>query len=215
MIYQVLEDLLQEGYKQSSFYRQLKIVSKKEAIAKLKVGDPIIFQTDTLPAIGCLPQYWEVIYKVKKRDRGKALILMGSELCQVIEYVAQPARNDVRKISKKYWPGPLTLVVPLSDSAKLKFSSSDNTLGIRVPNSYVAQSLIRDVGPLATSSANISGILTSTNAESVARDLPEIDLLGPLPWQECSGKASTIISWCAKGKWNLLRNGEVSITNFE
>ena len=43
----------------------MKIISKIEALEKLKIGKPIIFQTDTLPAIGCMPKYSEMIYKVK------------------------------------------------------------------------------------------------------------------------------------------------------
>ena len=190
----------------------MKIISQIEALKKLKIGKPIIFQTDTLPAIGCMPKYSEMIYKVKKRDKNKALILMGSEFQQVIDYVDNDARDDFQKVAHKFWPGPLTLIIPLNKTKSLNFISCENTLGIRIPDSLTARSLILETGPLATSSANISGLDTSFVAESVSNDLPNIDLLGPVPWAECSGLGSTIISWVKDGKWRLVREGQIPIS---
>ena len=187
----------------------MKIISQIEAFEKLKIGKPIIFQTDTLPAIGCMPKYSQIIYKVKKRDKNKALILMGSQIKQVLDYVDNDARDDFQKVAEKFWPGPLTIIIPIKKNKSLNFISGENTLGIRIPNSLMARSLILETGPLATSSANISGLDTSFDAESVSRDLPEVDLLGPVPWEECSGLGSTIISWVKDGKWRLVREGQI------
>ena len=190
----------------------MKIISQIEALEKLKTGKPIIFQTDTLPAIACLPEYSSVIYKIKKRDKNKALILMGSQLQQVLDYVENDARDDFQKVAEKFWPGPLTLIIPIRENKSLNFISSENTLGIRIPDSLTARSLILETGPLATSSANISGLDTSFVAESVSNDLPDVDLLGPVPWEECSGLGSTIISWAKDGKWRLVREGQIPIS---
>ena len=57
----------------------MKVINYESALKILKSGLPLIFQTDTLPAIGCLPKFSEIIYEFKKRDRNKPLILMGSE----------------------------------------------------------------------------------------------------------------------------------------
>ncbi len=190
----------------------MKIISQIEALQKLKMGKPIIFQTDTLPAIGCIPKYSEIIYKVKKRDKNKALILMGSEIQQVLDFVDNDAKDDFKKIAEKFWPGPLTLIIPIRKDKSLNFISRKNTLGIRIPDSLTARSLILETGPLATSSANISGLNTSFDAESVSDDLPDVDLLGPIPWEECSGLGSTIISWAKEGKWKLVREGQIPIS---
>ena len=190
----------------------MKIISQNEALEKLKIGKPIIFQTDTLPAIGCMPRYSEIIYKVKKRNKNKALILMGSEIQQVLDYVDYDALDDFQKVAERFWPGPLTLIIPIKKNKSLYFTSGENTLGIRVPDSLAARSLISKTGPLATSSANISGLDTSFDAVSVSNDLPEVDLLGPIPWKGCSGIGSTIISWAKDGKWRLVRKGQIPIT---
>ena len=190
----------------------MKIISQIEALEKLKTGKPIIFQTDTLPAIACMPEYSNIIYKIKKRDKNKALILMGSQVQQVLDYVDIDARDDFQKVAEKFWPGPLTLIIPIRENKNLNFISSENTLGIRIPGSLTARSLILESGPLATSSANISGLETSFEAESVSNDLPEVDLLGPIPWEKCSGLGSTIISWKKDGKWKLVREGQIPIS---
>ena len=190
----------------------MKIISQIEALDKLKTGKPIIFQTDTLPAIACMPEYSNIIYKIKKRDKNKALILMGSQVQQVLDYVDNDARDDFQKVAEKFWPGPLTLIIPIRKNKSLNFISSENTLGIRIPDSLTARSLILETGPLATSSANISGLDTSFVAESVSNDLPDVDLLGPVPWEECSGIGSTIISWAKDGKWRLVREGQIPIS---
>ncbi len=159
----------------------MNLVDCKAALKTLKSGLPVIFPTDTLPAIGCLPKFSNTIYEFKKRDRGKPLILMGSEHKQLIDYVHESAREDYENIASKYWPGALTMVIPVSKKQTTILTSNDFTLGLRVPNSYIAQSLIRETGPLLTSSANISGFKGSITVEGIALDFPSAKILGPYP----------------------------------
>ena len=106
------------------------------------------------------------------------------------------------------------MVIPCSKKETEILTSSDLTLGLRIPNSYMAQSLLKETGPLLTSSANISGFTGSITAEGIAADFPYLDILGPVPWGKSSGKGSTIISWVKKGDWRLLREGEILIKEF-
>ena len=189
----------------------MKVINQKLALEKLNNGLPIIFHTDTLPAIGCLPKFAEIIYRIKKRDKNKPLILMGSENSQLLEFVNQSALEDYKKISTAYWPGALTVVIPLCEKKKSNIGTSNSTLGLRIPNSSMAKSFIQKTGPLFTSSANLSGFEESTTADAVSNSLPDVDILGPIPWEKCSGKASTIIKWVNKGNWKLIRRGQVFI----
>ena len=189
----------------------MKVINYELALKILKSGSPVIFQTDTLPAIGCLPKFSEIIYEFKKRDRNKPLILMGSEQKQLIDYVHESAKDDFKNIASKYWPGALTMVIPCSKKEKPILTSMDCTIGLRIPNSLMAQSLIQETGPLLTSSANISGSAGSVTVEGVALDFPSVDILGPLPWEKNSGKASTIISWKKNRDWRVIRQGEVIV----
>ena len=189
----------------------MNLINCKSALKTLRSGLPVIFPTDTLPAIGCLPKFSKIIYEYKKRDRNKPLILMGSKYKQLIDYVHESARKDFKKIASKYWPGALTMVIPASEQQNELLTSKDHTLGLRIPDSSIAQALIQETGPLLTSSANISGFTGSITAEGIALDFPSVEILGPIPWGKSSGKASTIISWKRIGDWKLIREGEVFV----
>ena len=189
----------------------MNLIDCKSALKTLKSGLPIIFPTDTLPAIGCLPQFPNIIYELKKRDRDKPLILMGSEHKQLIDYVHESAKEDYENIASKYWPGALTMVIPASEKQTSILTSNDLTIGLRIPNSNMAQSLIKETGPLLTSSANISGFKGSITVEGIFIDFPSVKILSPIPWEKSSGKASTIIFWKKSGDWRLIREGEVLV----
>ena len=189
----------------------MNLINHQSALKTLKSGLPIIFPTDTLPAIGCLPEFSNIIYKFKKRDKNKPLILMGSEQKQLIDYVHESAKEDYVNIASNYWPGALTIVIPCSEKETVILTSKDLTLGLRIPNSNIAQSLMKETGPLLTSSANISGFTGSMTAEGIALDFPSVKILGPIPWEKSSGKASTVISWKKSGVWRMIREGEVLI----
>ena len=189
----------------------MNLIEYKTALKTLKSGLPIIFPTDTLPAIGCLPKFSNIIYEFKKRDRNKPLILMGSEHKHLIDYVHESAKKDYENIASKYWPGALTIVIPASEKQTVNLTSNDLTIGLRIPNSYIAKSLLRETGPLLTSSANLSGFKGSITAEGIALDFPSVKILGPIPWEKSSGKASTIIVWKNNGNWRLIREGEVFV----
>ena len=189
----------------------MNLVDCKTALRTLKSGLPIIFPTDTLPAIGCLPKFSNIIYEFKKRDRNKPLILMGSEHKHLIDFVHESAKEDYENLASKYWPGALTIVIPASAKQTAHLTSNDQTIGLRIPNSNIAQSLLRETGPLLTSSANISGFKGSITAEGIALDFPSVKILGPVPWGKCSAKASTIIFWEKCGDWRVIREGEVLV----
>ncbi len=151
----------------------MNLISCKSAFNLLRSGLPVIFPTDTLPAIGCLPKFSNVIYEFKKRDKKKPLILMGSDRNQLIDYVHESAKEDYDNIASKYWPGALTMVIPSSGQGSETITSNDHTIGLRIPNSFIAQSLLTEIGPLLTSSANISGFKGSITAEGIALDFPK------------------------------------------
>ena len=136
---------------------------------------------------------------------------MGAEKFQFDDFVHESALDDFKNIASCYWPGPLTIIVPISEKKRSFSTSSNFTLGLRIPNSRMAKLLFKASGPLLTSSANISGLPTATSAKEISISLPNVNILGPVPWENCSGNASTIISWVNYGKWEIIREGEVSI----
>ena len=87
---------------------------------------------------------------------------------------------------------------------------SRNSLGLRVPNCKLAIDLLSRSGPLATTSANLTGHSPCLSAWDSFNCFPGIPLLAPVPWETASGTASTILEWKNEGSWEILRIGAVN-----
>ena len=179
-----------------------------ELTSKLKSGSLALFPTDTLPALSSYPNYSKKIWAVKKRPINKPLILMGGCIEDLFEFVEPSAKEDGLKIAKIYWPGALTIILPTIGSLSKFLNFNSNSIGFRVPALKLARDLLMQSGPLATTSANISGKSPVRNASEASLQFPGIPILGPVPWPNSSGVASTVIEW-DKGNWKLLRSGSV------
>ena len=175
---------------------------------KLKKGSLGLFPTDTLPALCSYPKYSKKIWTIKKRPLSKPLILMGGCLDDLFEFVNPCAIEDGLKLAKIYWPGALTIVLPVIGNFAENLNCHSNSLGLRVPALRLARDLLLETGPLATTSANISGEAPVKDSFEASIQFPGIPILAPVPWPNSSGMASTVVQW-EEGKWNLLRPGSV------
>tara|TARA_Y100001978_G_scaffold199603_1_gene214251 strand:- start:72 stop:671 length:600 start_codon:yes stop_codon:yes gene_type:complete len=180
--------------------------------SKLKKGSLALFPTDTLPALSAYPQFSEKIWTIKKRPSNKPLILMGGCLDDLFEFVKPSAIEDGLKLAKNYWPGALTIVLPTIGNFSKNLNSNSNSLGLRIPALKLARDLLMQTGPLATTSANISGQPPVRDALEASIQFPGIPRLAPVPWPKSSGIASTVVEW-KEGKWYLLRSGSVILNN--
>lgn len=179
-----------------------------ELAYKLREGSLAIFPTDTLPALGACPKYARKIWEIKKRPITKPLILMGACLDDLFEFVQPSAFEDGIKMAKNYWPGPLTIILPTIGSIANYMNQDSSMLGLRVPDSQLTRELLLKTGPLATTSANISGEVPVKDAIEASIRFPNVPILNPIPWPKPSGMASTIISW-NNGNWSLIRTGSL------
>tara|TARA_B100000579_G_scaffold260745_1_gene214856 strand:+ start:1525 stop:2124 length:600 start_codon:yes stop_codon:yes gene_type:complete len=179
-----------------------------DLVTRLKNGSLAVFPTDTLPALCAYPKYSKKIWTIKKRPLNKPLILMGGCIEDLFEFVKPSAIDDGLKMAKIYWPGALTIILPTRGSLFENLNFNSNSLGFRVPALKIARDLLMRTGPLATTSANISGKSPVKDALEASIQFPGIPILGPLPWPSSSGKASTVIEW-NEGEWKLLRSGSV------
>jgi len=175
---------------------------------KLRSGSLGLFPTDTLPALCSYPKYSKKIWTIKKRPSSKPLILMGGCLDDLFEFVHPCAKEDALKLAKIYWPGALTIVLPTIGNFSRNLNFHSNSLGFRIPALRLARDLLIKTGPLATTSANISGEEPVKDGLEASFKFPGIPILSPLPWPKSSGLASTVVEW-KEGEWNLLRAGSV------
>ncbi len=176
--------------------------------SKLKRGSLALFPTDTLPALCAYPEFSKKIWTIKKRPSTKPLILMGACLDDLFEFVKPCAIEDGLRLANNYWPGALTIVLPTIGNVSKNLNSNSNSLGFRVPALGLARDLLMHTGPLATTSANISGKSPVKDAVEASIQFPGIPILAPVPWPSSSGIASTVVEW-KEGKWKLLRAGSV------
>ena len=184
------------------------ILEISELASRLRMGSLALFPTDTLPALCAYPKFSKKIWSIKKRPSNKPLILMGGCLDDLFEFVKPCAIDDGLKLAKNYWPGALTIVLPTKGDISKNLNSNSNSLGFRVPSLRRARDLLMQTGPLATTSANISGRSPVKDALEASIQFPGIPILAPVPWPKSSGIASTVVEW-NEGKWNLLRSGSV------
>ncbi len=181
----------------------------RRALDVLRAGGLVAFPTDTVYGVGALAfdgTAIESIYLAKDRPIEKAIPVLISEAGE-LEKVSIDIPNAARKLASRFWPGPLTILVPkrldLPDAV-----SATSTVGVRVPDHTVARELLRLAGPMAVTSANISGAQSPVNAEEVYEQLGgRIPLIldgGPTP----GGIPSTLVD-CTTPELKILREGPV------
>ncbi len=186
------------------------VLDEVSLASRIREGTSALIPTDTLPALACLPDYAVNLWELKRRPASKPLILMGSEPEDLFKYVLELALTDAWKMAERYWPGALTLILPSSGGVAAALNPYSETLGMRIPDCKPTRLLFDRTGPLATTSANISGIESSHNEHEASACFPHLPLLGPLPWRESSSSASTILSWERVGTWKMLRAGQLA-----
>ena len=181
-----------------------------ELALSLRKGSLALIPTDTLPALCSYPKYSKKIWTTKRRSLNKPLILMGGCLEDLFKFVKPCAVEDGLKMANTYWPGALTIILPTKGNLSCDLNFSSNYVGFRVPDLRLARDFLLKTGPLATTSANISGKPPIKNALEASIQFPDIPILGPVPWPNSSGMASTVIEW-DEGKWKLLRAGSIDL----
>jgi L-threonylcarbamoyladenylate synthase len=182
----------------------------RRALEILRSGGLVAFPTDTVYGLGALAfegAAVESIYAAKDRPVEKAIpVLLGSadDLPKVAAYVPEMALT----LAAHFWPGPLTLVIPKHPDLPEAVSAT-STVGVRVPDHAAARALLQASGPLAATSANLSGQPSPSTAEEVRAQLGgRIPLIldgGRTP----GGVPSTVVD-CLGAEPKVLREGPIS-----
>lgn len=159
------------------------------------------------------------IFCVKGRPADNPLIVHLASLDRMEELVAPLSAEMqllIERLAARFWPGPLTFVLPKAARVPAGVTAGLETVGIRIPNHPVTLALLREVNlPLAAPSANLSGRPSPTTAAHVLTDLggkiPSI-----LDGGDCAvGVESTVVRLLAGGELQLLRPGGVSVEELQ
>ncbi len=158
--------------------RTLYLQADAEAVSRaaevIRAGGLVAFPTETVYGLGADALSAAAvtrIFEAKERPRGNPLIVHLADADKLEDVVARvPAR--VEGIARRFWPGPLTLVLPRATAVPLMTTGGLETVAVRVPAHPVAQALLHAASrPIAAPSANRSGRPSPTRAEHVREDL--------------------------------------------
>ena len=182
-----------------------------KAAAHLMVqGGVVVYPTETVYGIGCVPSDPDAaqrICEIKGRaDKPLPLICADIEAARKVVEMSPEAE----KLASKFWPGPLTLVLPSKVKYSMWVQRGAKTLGVRVSPYPVAQRLAKAAGGVIVStSANVSGEEPARSAEEAKKIFGNrVDIIldgGPSP----GGESSTVVDLSGEEIW-LLRKGPVS-----
>jgi L-threonylcarbamoyladenylate synthase len=186
-------------------------VARAEAVDLLRAGRIVAIPTDTVYGIAAdlaLPDAIERLFAAKGRspDRAVALLLADTAQAAVLGVVGPAAHL----LAERFWPGGLTLILPVRPSAALPpiLAAGSPTVGVRVPDHPAPRALAAVLGPLPTTSANRSGEPDARDAAEVADRLGDaISLIldgGPIR----GGPASTVID-CTGALAVVRRSGAI------
>jgi L-threonylcarbamoyladenylate synthase len=182
-----------------------------DAVDVLRRGGIVGYPTDTLYGLAVDPRRDDAVqrlFEVKARDRASAVALIAADVAQAQE--AGTFGVGELALARSFWPGPLTIVVPVAEALSRWLTAGLGTVGVRVPAHAVARALADGLGYCITAtSANPSGQPAARTADEVSGALGErIDALvdaGPAP----GGLPSTIVEF-ADGRPVLRRSGAVA-----
>lgn len=182
----------------------------------IKEGKLVAFPTETVYGLGAdalNPIAVAKIFEIKERPSFDPLIVHIAKIGD-LELLTAKIDERVYKLAEKFWPGPLTIILPKAKIVPDIVTSGLSTVGIRMPSNEIALNLILASGcPIAAPSANKFGRISPTKAEHVKKQLPDIDFILD-GGRTTVGIESTIIHFTDYG-FQILRNGIITQEEIE
>jgi len=184
------------------------------AADQIRSGQVLGMPTDTFYGLAVDPfnlRAVDRVYEIKSRSRHKPLSLLIEDVDQA-EHLANTLPDEFYALAKKFWPGPLTIIVKAASRLPLKVTANTGNVALRVPNANIPLEVIKAAGiPITATSANLSGESECTSAEAVRDQLgvriPIIVDGGSSPREI----ASTIVDLTdEEARWKILREGAIA-----
>jgi L-threonylcarbamoyladenylate synthase len=180
------------------------------AVELLLAGEVIAFPTDTVYGIGVRADSEaaiEKLYRIKARSFDKPIPVMVATVGQ-LEQVANTVSADARRLATGFWPGPLTMVLPKRADLPDNLTQLPG-VGVRIPDHPFALNLLKRCGPLAVTSANLSGQAEALCAKAVLAQLEGRLALVVDGGDSPGGTASTVVDLVGEEPC-ILREGPIS-----
>lgn len=181
-----------------------------EVLTKINSEDVLVFPTDTVYGIGASihsPKALDRIFEIKNRPTEKSLIILCADEKQLEEIVG-PLSLEVKKIIDAFLPGGLTLILNSYQTLPNEITRGKKTIGVRIPNHEVALKLLSALGPLATTSANLSGEPSPTEVEDDNPVIHRADYV--FDDGQTKGQVPSTILDCTGEEFVILREGAIT-----
>ena len=189
----------------------------EEAVTELRAGELVVFPTETVYGLGANaadPVAVRKIFEVKGRPADHPVIVHLDNPRYLHRWVSDMP-SVAEKLAAKFWPGPLTLILPKADNVNDLVTGGQDSIGIRVPSHPIAQQLLTAFGGgIAAPSANRFGRLSPTKPEHVRDELGDAVKVILDGGESPIGLESTIVS-CLGNEARLLRPGSITRSQLE
>ncbi|GAB88487.1 L-threonylcarbamoyladenylate synthase [Gordonia rhizosphera] len=186
----------------------------RAAVGAAKAGRLVVMPTDTLYGIGCDAFDGDAVAALlAAKGRGRDMpvpVLVGS--WHTIDGLVLSVSTAARDLVEAFWPGGLSLVVPQAPSLAWDLGDTDGTVMLRMPLHPVAIELLREVGPMAVSSANVSGRAPATTVDEACEQLGESVSVYLDGGPAAAAQASTIVDLSGPTP-RILREGAVPVAD--
>ena len=182
----------------------------KQLAAALKAGQCAIFPTDTVVGIGVAAAYAQnpqAIFAAKQRPAGKSVAWLVGGVDALDVYGAK-VPDYARNLAHAFWPGALTLVVRASAEVPAAYQAPNGSIALRMPAHTSCLEIIHQVGPLAASSANLSGEVPAVEVGGVSPGLSQAVACVFEDGSTPTGEASPVVD-CLGATPVILRQGSV------
>ncbi|MBV7327696.1 threonylcarbamoyl-AMP synthase [Chloroflexi bacterium TSY] len=178
----------------------------------LSENQVIVAPTDTVYGLMCRfdrSEAIECLYTIKKRPKEKAIPVLLGNIEQLPQVVRIPLAPVVNQFVEEFWPGPLTVVLTASSGLPAILTAGQSSVAVRIPQHCALRHLLDEVGPLAATSANISGQPETHTAAEVSAQLGQSVPLILDGGISSPNPASTIVDFSTlqEGKPRILRPG--------
>jgi L-threonylcarbamoyladenylate synthase len=181
----------------------------REAVSLLQQGKLVAFPTDTVYGLAAgafnAPAI-ERLFATKGRETTRAIAILIGDFDQ-LGSITSGLTATAERLVKRFWPGPLTVVLPRHPDLP-DLLSPQPTIGVRMPDHPVALALLQLAGPLAVTSANLSGQANTTTAQEVLQQLGGLIPLILDGGRSPGGEPSTVVD-CTGPELNILRPGPI------
>jgi L-threonylcarbamoyladenylate synthase len=182
----------------------------ERAAAAIRRGRVVAIPTDALYALVADPFNLRAVasvFRAKGREINRSLPLLVADAISA-EDLASELNNRFFILTRRFWPGPLTIIVPASARVPLKVTGNTGRLALRQPRAKIASALIAALNqPLISTSANISGAPTCRSGIQVFGTMDgRLDLV--LDGGACSGAGATTVD-ITEPYWKIIREGAI------